>query len=52
MLKKKLIARALLRQSESCVRGGAWFTSLILKDVFLPRSYFQGSQEVSLCRHH
>ena len=47
-----LITRALLPESESCVRGGAWFTSLDLKDVFPPRSYSQGSQEISLCQLH
>ena len=43
-----LITRALLGKS---VRGGPWFTSLDLKDVFLPHSYSQGSQEISLSLH-
>ena len=31
---------------------GPWFTCLDLKDVFPPRSYSQGSQEISLCHLH
>ena len=34
------------------MRGGPWFTSLDLKDVFPPRSYSQGSQEISQCHLH
>ena len=46
------VALVMSCESESCVRGGAWFTSLDLTDVFLPCSYSQGLQEVSLCHLH